>query len=91
MKKPIFSIPAQGNFEQLLNGFYVQKLGYGEYHNSMSIAKLSTFLKKLPKYQEKLNNALKEKEDLSVLVKEIKYATTKRAEDLIKSIKSIQI
>lgn len=55
LKKPIFSIPAQGNFEQLLNGFYVQKLGYGEYHNSMSIAKLSTFLKKLPKYQEKLN------------------------------------
>ena len=55
LKKPIFSIPAQGNFEQLLNGFYVQKLGYGEYHNSMNIAKLATFLKKLPKYQEKLN------------------------------------
>lgn len=47
--------------------------------------------RKKEEYQEKLNNALKEKEDLSVLVKEIKYATTKRAEDLIKSIKSIQI
>ena len=31
LKKPIYSVPAIGNFEQTLNGFYVQKLGYGEY------------------------------------------------------------
>lgn len=55
LKKPIFSVPAQGNFEQILNGFYVQKLGYGEFHKYMDVAKLATFLKRLPKYQEKLN------------------------------------
>ena len=47
--------------------------------------------RKKEEYQEKLNNAKKEKEDLSILVKEIKYATTKRVDDLMEAIKSIQI
>ena len=54
LKKPIYSVPAIGNFEQTLNAFYVQKLGYGEYHEVMSAQRLEKFLKKLPKYQEKL-------------------------------------
>lgn len=54
LKKPIYSVPAIGNFEQTLNGFYVQKLGYGEYHEEMSPKKVEKFLKRLPKYQEKL-------------------------------------
>ena len=45
LKKPIFSVPAIGNFEQTLNGFYVQKLGYGEYHEEMSVKKIKRFLK----------------------------------------------
>ena len=55
LKKPVYSIPAYGNFEQILNGFYVQKLGYGEYHEKMSVNKLSKFLNKLPKYQNRLS------------------------------------
>lgn len=54
LKKPIYSVPGIGNFEQTLNGFYVQKLGYGEYHEEMSPKKVEKFLKRLPKYQEKL-------------------------------------
>ena len=54
LKKPIYSVPAIGNFEQTLNGFYVQKLGYGEYHEVMSAKRVSNFLKKLPKYQKRL-------------------------------------
>ena len=54
LKKPIYSVPAIGNFEQTLNGFYVQKLGYGEYHEVMSAKRVSNFLKKLPKYQRRL-------------------------------------
>lgn len=54
LKKPIYSIPAIGNFEQVLNAFYVQKLGYGEYHEAMNVSKVKSFLKKLPKYQEQL-------------------------------------
>lgn len=63
LKKPIYSIPAIGNFEQTLNGFYVQKLGYGEYHEEMSPKKVEKFLKRLPKYQEKLAKVKKTNND----------------------------
>ena len=63
LKKTIYSVPAIGNFEQTLNGFYVQKLGYGEYHEEMSPKKVEKFLKRLPKYQEKLAKVKKTNND----------------------------
>lgn len=63
LKKPIYSVPAIGNFEQTLNGFYVQKLGYGEYHEVMNAQKVNNFLKRLPIYQEKLNKVKKTNND----------------------------
>lgn len=63
LKKPIYSVPAIGNFEQTLNGFYVQKLGYGKYHEEMSPKKVEKFLKRLPKYQEKLAKVKKTNND----------------------------
>ena len=55
LKKPIYSVPANGNFEQILNGFYVQKLGYGEYHEIMNAEMVKNFLNRLPKYQKRLS------------------------------------
>ena len=75
LKKPIYSVPAQGNFEQLLNGYYVQRLGYGEYHEVMSINRLEKFLKKLPKYQEKLSKVKKYNND--GIIKELTYRIEK--------------
>ena len=75
LKKPIYSVPAQGNFEQLLNGYYVQRLGYGEYHEVMSINRLAKFLKKLPKYQEKLSKVKKYNND--GIIKELTYRIEK--------------
>ena len=75
LKKPIYSVPATGNFEQTLNAFYVQKLGYGEYHEKMSANKLAKFLKKLPKYQEKLAKVPKRNND--GIVKELIYRIEK--------------
>ena len=63
LKKPIYSVPAIGNFEQTLNGFYVQKLGYGEYHEVMNAQRVSVFLKRLPKYQKRLNTVKKTNND----------------------------
>lgn len=63
LKKPIYSVPAIGNFEQTLNGFYVQKLGYGEYHEEMSPKKVEKFLKRLSKYQKKLAKVKKTNND----------------------------
>ncbi|MBZ9570338.1 glycosyltransferase [Methanobrevibacter sp. TMH8] len=56
LKKPIYTIPAKGNFEQLLNGFYIDKLGYGEMHEKINITTLKLFLDKLSKYQDNLKN-----------------------------------
>lgn len=75
LKKPIYSVPAIGNFEQTLNGFYVQKLGYGEYHEEMSPKKVEKFLKRLPKYQEKLAKVKKTNND--EIVNELIYRIEK--------------
>jgi uncharacterized protein (TIGR00661 family) len=75
LKKPIYSVPAQGNFEQILNGFYVQKLGYGEYHEKMSIKKLEKFLNRLPKYEKKLSTVKKTNND--GIIRELKYRIDK--------------
>lgn len=75
LKKPIYSVPAIGNFEQTLNGFYVQKLGYGEYHEVMSAKKVAIFLKRLPKYQQKLAKVKKTNND--GIVRELIYRIEK--------------
>ena len=75
LKKPIYSVPAKGNFEQLLNGYYVQKLGYGEYHDKMSVKRLEKFLKKLPVYQEKLSKV--KKTNNNGIIKELSYRIEK--------------
>ena len=75
LKKPIYSVPAIGNFEQTLNGFYVQKLGYGEYHENMSPRKLRIFLKRLDKYQNKLNKVKRYNND--GIVRELEYRIEK--------------
>ena len=41
--------------EQILNGFYVEKLGFGEYHDKLDVKKIESFLDNLDKYQENLN------------------------------------
>jgi uncharacterized protein (TIGR00661 family) len=56
LKKPIYSIPAKGNFEQLLNGYYVEKLGYGVMTREIDLNKLKNFLLNLEKYQESLKS-----------------------------------
>lgn len=75
LKKPIYSVPAIGNFEQTLNGFYVGKLGYGEYHESMDVEKIRAFLNRLPKYQERLEKVKKTNND--GIVRELKYRIEK--------------
>ena len=63
LKKPIYSVPAQGNFEQTLNGFYVQRLGYGEYHETMSTKRVAGFLKRIPIYRKRLAKVKKTNND----------------------------
>ena len=71
LKKPIFSIPAKGNFEQTLNAYYVQRLGYGEYHEVMNAERVENFLNNLSKYETKLNEVKKTNND--GIIKELIY------------------
>ena len=75
LRKPIYSVPAIGNFEQTLNGFYVQKLGYGEYHENLNAQKVYNFLKRLPKYQKRLEKVKKTNND--GVVRELIYRIEK--------------
>ena len=75
LKKPIYSVPAIGNFEQTLNGFYVDRLGYGEYHEVMSAARVENFLNNLPKYQKNL--AKVKKTNNEGIIKELIYRIEK--------------
>jgi hypothetical protein len=69
--KNLYSVPAHGNFEQILNGFYVDKLGYGEYHPKIKTSNLNKFLNRLDKYQNKLNSM--KKMDNEGIIKELEY------------------
>lgn len=69
LKKPIYSMPALGNFEQIINGFYVDKLGYGEYHEDMKVDNIKKFLLNLDKYQKNLD--MVENTDNSGILREL--------------------
>ena len=75
LKKPIYSVPAIGNFEQALNGYYVERLGFGEYHEIMSAARVKSFLNKLPEYQKNLSKVKKTNND--GIIKELIYRIEK--------------
>ena len=75
LKKPIYSVPALGNFEQTLNGYYVERLGYGEYHEVMSAKRVENFLSRLPKYQKNLAKVKKTNND--GIIKELAYRIEK--------------
>ncbi|RBQ24097.1 Glycosyltransferase AglE [Candidatus Methanobinarius endosymbioticus] len=70
LKKPIYSIPAIGNFEQLLNGYYVDKLSYGELHEEIEVETLKNFLNNLDKYQKTLDKV--KNNDNSGIIRELK-------------------
>lgn len=75
LKKPIYSVPALGNFEQTLNGYYVQRLGYGEYHEIMSAKRVQKFLNNLAEYEENLKSVKKTNND--GIIKELIYRIEK--------------
>ena len=75
LKKPTFSIPASGNFEQVLNGFYVEKLGFGQYNEGFNLPKIDNFLGNLDKYQKRLDSI--KKTDNKGIINELIYRIEK--------------
>jgi uncharacterized protein (TIGR00661 family) len=54
--KPVYSIPLVGQFEQTLNALYLQKLGYGEYHETIDGDRVARFLERTPDYKRALTH-----------------------------------
>ncbi len=74
LKKPILSFPIKHQFEQILNALYLQKLGYGEFHERANETIINTFILNLNKYEKNLKKCKKEDniEFLNELEKSIK-------------------
>lgn len=48
LHKPMLSVPITGQFEQVLNALYLEKLGYGQYAPSLTPERVKAFLEKVP-------------------------------------------
>jgi len=54
LRKPYLALPMQGQFEQQLNGFQLQRLGYGVSVDEPSQEAVGNFLYRLPDYRQRL-------------------------------------
>jgi uncharacterized protein (TIGR00661 family) len=54
LKKPYCAIPVVGQFEQIINAFYLQKLGYGKHCRRTTVRRLRNFLANIEKYDKGL-------------------------------------
>lgn len=68
--KPYLAIPVKSQFEQTLNAYYVEKLGFGRYYDDLNREKIEAFLfnvemykKNLKKYKKQDNTKLFKKLD----------------------------
>ncbi|MBI2548974.1 UDP-glucuronosyltransferase [Candidatus Woesearchaeota archaeon] len=53
-RKPILSVPVKKQFEQVINALYLQRLGYGMYRKTTTVAGIRLFLTKLGFFEKNL-------------------------------------
>ena len=54
LEKPVLSIPVNKQYEQILNAMFVDRLGYGEHHDSVNQVILDNFLEKVEVYRKNI-------------------------------------
>jgi uncharacterized protein (TIGR00661 family) len=54
LKKPLLSLPVQGQFEQTLNALYLEQLGYGQHATALDGPTLERFLSDVPRCAQAL-------------------------------------
>lgn len=69
LHKPYLAIPVKGQFEQILNAYYLDRLGYGKYYDELDKQKIELFLKNINKYARNLKKY--KKDDNSKIFKKI--------------------
>lgn len=55
LKKPVYTFPIKGQFEQWMNAAYIDKLGYGRHFETLDADSLKAFLYELPAFEKKLS------------------------------------
>ena len=73
LKKPIFSLPIKKQFEQMLNGKFIEQLGAGVYKMDLCQKDLEDFLQNLDFYKKNLKsyNPGDQKETLKIIEDQI--------------------
>ncbi len=54
--KPVLSVPVKKQFEQILNAIYLDRLGYGEFHEELESGDIERFLERSDEYRENIKN-----------------------------------
>jgi uncharacterized protein (TIGR00661 family) len=54
LRKPMLSVPIEGQFEQVMNALYLEQLGYGKYAKSADGHALPSFLESIPNCEKSL-------------------------------------
>lgn len=60
LRKPYLAVPVKGQFEQVFNAYYLDKLGYGKYWDELDKEKIESFLFNLDLYKKNLKKYKKE-------------------------------
>jgi len=54
--KPVLSVPVKKQFEQILNALYLDRLGYGEFHEELDRETIENFLANLDEYRHNIQH-----------------------------------
>lgn len=60
LRKPVLSLPVEGQFEQVINALYLEKLGYGMHARELTVEVLKEFLSRVSACQESLKGYTQE-------------------------------
>ena len=55
LHKPVFSVPVQNQYEQILNAYYIRELGYGVYAETINPQDLRVFVDRLPEFAQNVS------------------------------------
>ncbi|CAF3645196.1 unnamed protein product [Rotaria sp. Silwood1] len=55
LQRPFFSVPVENQYEQVLNAWYLQKLGYGIFADKLELEALRTWAQNIPMYAKALS------------------------------------
>lgn len=79
LHKPVLSLPVSGQFEQVLNALYLQRLDYGMYAPALDARVLGAFLERVPDFQRSLHGYQQDGNRLMVEALESQLARAKQA------------